>query len=96
MNPIAEACGWRIDSQGGRPGRPRIDPELRELIRRISRANSACGSPRIVGELAKLEIVVAKSTVEKYRFRASGSPSPTWRACLEDHVLQRHYERRAA
>jgi len=79
---------WRRKSQGGRPGRPRIAPELRELIRRISRANSAWGSPRIVGELAKLGIVVAKSTVEKYRIRANGSPSPTWKTFLENHVKE--------
>jgi hypothetical protein len=33
------------------------------LIRRILRANPTWGSPRIVGELGKLGIVVAKSTV---------------------------------
>jgi DNA-directed RNA polymerase specialized sigma54-like protein len=69
---------WHRKSQVARPGRPRTDTELRELIRRISRANSAWGSPRIVGELAKLGIAVAKSTVEKYRIRADDSPSPTW------------------
>ena len=67
---------WRRKSQRGGPGRPRIDPELRELIRRISRANPSWGSPRIVGELAKLGIAVAKSTVEKHRIRPAGTPSP--------------------
>ncbi len=70
----------------GRPGRPAVDPEIRALIRKISRANPSWGSPRIVGELAKVGIVVAKSTVEKYRVHASGSPSPTWRTFLETHV----------
>ena len=55
---------WRRKSQRGGPGRPRIDTELRELIRRISRANPTWGSPRIVGELANHGIDVAKSTVE--------------------------------
>ncbi|MCP5041819.1 MAG: transposase family protein [bacterium] len=54
----------------------------------MSRANSSWGSPRIVGELAKLGIVVAKSTVEKYRIRANGSPSPTWKAFLDTHVKE--------
>ncbi len=77
---------WRRKSQGGQPGRPRIDQELRELIRRISRANPGWGSPRIVGELGRLGIVVAKSTVEKYRVHATGSPSPTWKVFLDNHV----------
>jgi len=77
---------WRRKSQGGQPGRPPIDAEVRELIGRISRANPTWGSPRIVGELAKVGIMVAKSTVEKYRIRTTGSPSPTWRAFLETQV----------
>jgi len=31
---------------------------------------------------------VAKSTVEKYRIRANGSPSPTWKTFLENHVKE--------
>ncbi len=79
---------WRPKSEGGRPGRRRIDLELGELVRRISRANPTWGSPRIVGELGKVGIVVAKSTVEKYRVRTFGSPSPTWKAFLENYVKE--------
>ena len=39
-----------------------------------------------MGELGKLGIEVAKSTVEKYRVRSSKPPSPTWRAFLTNHV----------
>ncbi len=43
---------WRWKS---RPrGRPRIDPEIRYLIRRMCRANPLWGAPRIHGELLKL------------------------------------------
>ncbi len=77
---------WRRLSQAGQPGRPPIAKEVRELIRRLSRANPNWGSPRIVGELAKLGIEVAKSTVEKYRVRSRGAPSPTWKAFLDNHV----------
>jgi putative transposase len=77
---------WRRLSQGGTPGRPTVAKELRELIRRISQANPACGSPRIVGELQKLGIHVAKSTVEKYRVRHRKPPSPTWRTFLKNHM----------
>jgi putative transposase len=59
---------------------------VRDLIRRISRANPDWGAPRIVGELGKLGIEVAKSTVEKYRIRSSKPPSPMWRAFLNNHI----------
>jgi putative transposase len=39
-----------------------------------------------VGELRKLGIHVAKSTVEKYRPRVRKPPSPTWKAFLHNHV----------
>ena len=50
------------------------------------RANPTWGSPRIVGELRKLGLNVAKSTVEKYRPRVHTPPSPTWKAFLTNHV----------
>ena len=77
---------WARISRHRSPGRPAISVEVRELIRRMSRANPDWGSPRIVGELGKLGIAVAKSTVEKYRIRSSKPPSPTWRAFLKNHV----------
>jgi putative transposase len=42
--------------------------------------------PRIVGELRKLGIDVAKSTVETYGVRRRKPPSPTWKAFLQNHV----------
>jgi transposase InsO family protein len=77
---------WRRKNHRGRPDRPAIDLEIRQLIRRISRASPSWGSPRIVGELAKIGIVVAKSTVVKYRIRTTGSPPPTWKTFLDNHV----------
>lgn len=77
---------WARISRHGAPGRPAISKEIQDLIRRISRANPDWGSPRIVGELGKLGIEVAKSTVEKYRIRSAKSPSTTWRAFLKNHV----------
>jgi putative transposase len=63
-----------------------VDKAVQELIRKMSMANPRWGSPRIVGELAKLGIRVAKSTVETYMFRPKKPPSPTWRAFLANHV----------
>jgi putative transposase len=77
---------WRRLSQRGTSGRPAVPREVRDLIRDMSRANPLWGSPRIVGELRKLGIDVAKSTVEKYRVRPRKPPSPTWKAFLNNHV----------
>ena len=45
---------WRRKSQRGQPGRPKIDPEVVELIRCMSRDNATWGAPRIQSELALL------------------------------------------
>ena len=78
--------GLKLSKQG-RPGRPQVPEEIRALIRKMSKANISWGSPRIVGELRKLGIDVAKSTVEKYRVRPRKAPSPTtWKAFLNNHA----------
>ncbi len=59
---------WRWRSRG-KPGRPPIPIEVRELIRRMSRENRFWGAPRIQDELEHLGHHVAKSTVEKYMAR---------------------------
>src|SRR5919108_1633804 len=76
---------WRL-SQRGTPGRPALAKEVRALIRQMWQANPTWGSPRIVGELRKLGIAVAKSTVEKYRPRLKQPSSPTWKTFLKNHV----------
>jgi len=77
---------WRQLSQGGTPGRPTVAKEVEHLIRRMSQANPTWGSPRIVGELQKLGIDVAQSTVETYRVRPRKPSSPTWKTFLKNHV----------
>jgi putative transposase len=77
---------WTRMGRAGKPGRPLITSEIRELIRKVSGANPLWGTPRIVGELGKLGIKVAKSTVDKYRVRSGKTPSPTWKAFLKNHV----------
>jgi hypothetical protein len=73
---------WRRKSRGGRPPK---DGHVVRLIRQMSLANPLWGAPRIVGELARLGINVAKSTVEKYIVRRRKPPSPTWRSFLKNH-----------
>jgi len=77
---------WRRLSEQGTPGRPAMTKEIRTLIQDMWQANPTWGSPRIVGELHKLGIDVAKSTVEKYRVRPQKPPSPTWKTFLKNHV----------
>ena len=79
---------WTRLSRRGRPGRPSIAQEIRDLIRKISRSNPSWGSPRIRSELQKLGIDVAKATVEKYRVRPRKPPSPAWRAFLANHAKE--------
>src|SRR4029450_11209554 len=54
---------WKSRSIGGRP---RVPVEIRRLTRETSLANRLWGAPRIHGELLKLGIEVAQSTVAKY------------------------------
>ncbi len=77
---------WRRLSQQGKPGRPTMAREFRNLMQDMSRANPTCGSPRIVGELRKLGIDVAKSTVERSHIRPRKPPSPTWKVFLKNHL----------
>src|SRR5260221_8162217 len=71
---------WRWKSRK-RAGRPKIDRELRDLIRRMSRENSEWGASRIHGELLMLGFEVAQSTVSKYMVR-DGSASQSWKTFL--------------
>ena len=77
---------WRWKSRTGKVGRPRIEAEVRDLIRRMSRENPLWGTPRIQAELALLGHFVVDSTIDKYRIRSRKPPSPTWRTFLDNHV----------
>ncbi len=78
---------WRWKSRRrGKGGRPPVPKEIQNLIKRISLANPLWGVLRIQGELAKLGIEVADSTVAKYRIKSKKPPSLTWRAFLRNHA----------
>src|ERR1700745_3040372 len=76
---------WRWKSRG-QPGRPRVGRELRELIQRMSKENPLWGAPRITGELLKLGLEIAGSTVSKYMSRPGGPSSQPWRTFLRNHA----------
>jgi hypothetical protein len=56
---------WRFLSRRRR-GRPKITPELRNLIRSMVAENPTWGAPRIHGELLKLGFEISESTVSRY------------------------------
>ena len=68
-----------------RAGRPKIDRELRDLIRRMSKENPKWGASRIHGELLMLGFEVAQSTVSKYMV-PGGSPSQGWKTFFRYHA----------
>ena len=77
---------WRWKSQSRKPGRPKIDAEIRKLIRRMSLENPFWGTPRIQSELRLLGYEASKATVDKYKVRRRKPPSQTWRTFLDNHV----------
>ncbi len=77
---------WTWKVRGGRPGRPGVPRDVRELIRRMSRENPLWGAPRIHGELLKLGIDVGETSVGKYMVRYRRPPSQTWRTFLDNHI----------
>src|SRR5882762_1789545 len=74
---------WKSRSPGGRP---KVPIEIRRLIREMSLANRLWGAPRILGELRKLGIEVAQSTVAKYMARSRRGRPQTWKTFLQNHV----------
>src|ERR1700687_2985088 len=79
------AAYWRWKS---RPlgGRPRIGKEVRDLIRRMSFENPLWGAPKIHGELLKLGIEIAQSTVSIYMVPRRDRPLQTWKTFLRNDV----------
>jgi len=74
---------WKSPRCGGRP---RIDREIRDLIRRMSKENALWGAPRIHGELLMLGIEIAESSVARYMTRRQGPASQGWKTFLRNHA----------
>jgi hypothetical protein len=66
---------------------PPISPEIRDLVRRMAKANPLWGAPRIHGELLKLGIEISERTVSNLKpFWKPTPPSQTWRTFLKNHM----------
>ncbi len=76
---------WAKISQRRRPGRPRVDTEIRQLIRTM--AQDGWGAPRIHAELMKLGFGVSEITVSRYLPRRPAEPDEVkrWVAFLRNH-----------
>ncbi len=82
-------CGFRLfwrSKSRRRAGRPPVPADIRALVRRMTRENPLWGAPRIHGELLKLGIVIAQSTVAKYMGRRQHPPSQGWKTFLRNHA----------
>ena len=60
---------WSSEIRRGKPGRPVVPKEVRQLIRMLSRENPLWGAPHIHGGLLKLGINVGETSVSKYMVR---------------------------
>ncbi len=80
---------WKFKSRPKRPGRPQISREIRDLVRRMAKANPLWGAPRIHGEILKLGIEISERTVSNLiSFRRVKPPSQTWRTFLKNHTAK--------
>jgi putative transposase len=64
-----------------------LNRELRDLVRKMAEANPLWGAPRLHGELLKLGIEVSERTVSRLMPKRRKPPSQTWRAFLNNHVM---------
>ena len=65
---------WTWKSRRGKPGRPPVSREIRDLVREMSRENTLWGAPRIHGELLKLGFSISQAAVSKYMVHYPSPP----------------------
>ncbi len=76
---------WKRKSRHG--GRSPIRKEIRDMVRKMAKANPLWGAPRIHGELLKLGIEISERTVSNLMPpKAPKPPSQFWRAFLKNHM----------
>lgn len=76
---------WRLRSRSI-PGRPQVFREVRNRIREISLADLSRGATWIHGEISKLGVDVAQSTVARYTAKDRRLLSASWRASPANHA----------
>jgi hypothetical protein len=77
---------WTRRSRRRPDGRPRVDQQIRVLIREMATANPLWGAPRIHGELHTLGVDVSERTVSRLLAQHPRPRSQTWRTFLTNHV----------
>lgn len=76
---------WTIKSRK-KNGKPKIDEEIRILIRQMALENPMWGVPRIHGELLKLGDKVSKSTVHRYMPKVNNrTTGQRWKTFLKNY-----------
>ncbi len=75
---------WKI--RRGKPDRPAVPKDVRELIRTLSRENPIWGAPRIYGKLLGLGIEIGETSVAKYMVWRRTPPSRTCRTFVDNHL----------
>jgi putative transposase len=75
---------WKSRPSGGRP---KVNAEIRALIRRLAMENPSWGAPKIHGELLKIGFEIGERTVARYlpHARPRGDSSRRWLAFLANH-----------
>ena len=74
------------------PGRPRIDPEIEELVLRMARENRSWGYDRIQGALMHLGYAISDQTMGNILKRHGLQPAPerkkttTWKEFIQSHL----------
>ena len=80
---------WRRKSRRqGKKGRPPLAADIATLIKNMAQDNRTWGAERIRGELLKLGLQVAKSTIQKYihQVRSAAPTKQTWATFLSNHA----------
>jgi len=80
---------WRRTSRAAaRTARPKVTPETITLIKEMAAANRLWGAERIRGELLKLDLRVAKTTVQRSmrQARPPHASGQTWATFLRTHA----------
>ena len=78
---------WRHKSGRGKPGRPRMDVEVKSMVLKLSAANPLLGAPRIHGELLKLGVEISERSVSGIIKRNNPNPpSQSWKTFIRNHM----------